>query len=67
MPEMNYGTQAKCYPCKDCEKREVGCHSNCKAYLEVKEYNEMIAEKMFADKGNVRSLTGLKINLRNRR
>ena len=24
-------------PCKDCEKRMVGCHSSCEAYLEAKE------------------------------
>ncbi|WP_455256740.1 hypothetical protein [Peptoniphilus asaccharolyticus] len=21
-------------PCKNCEEREVGCHSNCKRYIE---------------------------------
>lgn len=27
-------------PCKDCERREVGCHAKCKEYLDYHEYNE---------------------------
>ena len=23
-------------PCKDCENRELGCHSNCEKYLEFR-------------------------------
>lgn len=33
-------------PCKDCEKRYVGCHSSCEEYLAFKkdqrEYNEKV-------------------------
>ena len=25
------------YPCKGCDKREVGCHSTCTEYNEIKE------------------------------
>ena len=37
-------------PCKDCEKRTVGCHSTCEDYISFadakrKENNEMKAEK----------------------
>lgn len=31
------------FPCKDCQKRQVGCHSNCEDYLCVK--NAMLEEK----------------------
>ena len=27
-------------PCKDCEKRELGCHSRCEAYRLYNEENE---------------------------
>lgn len=27
-------------PCFGCEKREVGCHSSCKAYLDAKAYHK---------------------------
>ena len=26
-------------PCKDCEKRHVGCHGRCEKYLEFKKAN----------------------------
>lgn len=29
IPFVHYGEKA---PCKDCEKREEGCHSRCEAY-----------------------------------
>lgn len=28
-------------PCKGCEKREIGCHGWCKAYLAYQEENNM--------------------------
>lgn len=31
-------------PCKGCEKRTVGCHSTCEAYIESKAKYEAIAE-----------------------
>ena len=27
-------------PCKDCEKRELGCHGRCEEYAEYKKQNE---------------------------
>lgn len=32
-------------PCKDCKKREVGCHASCKDYLKWKKWNEEETEK----------------------
>lgn len=31
-------------PCKGCEKREVGCHSSCKAYLDAKEEHKVAVD-----------------------
>lgn len=31
------------FTCKDCEDRHVGCHSECKSYIEQK--NEYLAQK----------------------
>lgn len=30
-------------PCKDCEKRHLGCHSDCKDYKEFTEYRKYIS------------------------
>jgi hypothetical protein len=30
------------YPCKDCEDREVGCHSFCEKYKEAKKMDNRI-------------------------
>lgn len=32
-------------PCKDCARREVGCHAKCKEYLEYRNYNERMSEQ----------------------
>ena len=29
--------QINCNCCKDCEKRQIGCHSNCEDYLLFRE------------------------------
>jgi len=29
-------------PCRNCESRCIGCHANCKAYMEYDEYNKLI-------------------------
>lgn len=34
-------------PCKDCERREVGCHAKCKEYLDYHEYNERMLHKRY--------------------
>lgn len=33
-------------PCKGCEKREVGCHSSCKDYLDAKEAYRVRGEEI---------------------
>lgn len=33
------------FPCKDCEKRELGCHSNCTEYKQAKNENERLNKK----------------------
>lgn len=32
--------------CRDCEKREVGCHSSCKDYLDAKEAYRVRGEEI---------------------
>lgn len=34
-------------PCKDCDRREIGCHSHCKEY---KEYRRLIDARKEAEK-----------------
>ena len=36
-------------PCKDCEKREVGCHQNCKLY---KKYKVLLNEMKHKEQRN---------------
>lgn len=39
---MNLNCRAKVPPCKECEVRELGCHSRCEAFLTWKaELDEM--------------------------
>ena len=41
-------------PCKDCEKRKVGCHQSCADYISYKEHREKIRQEMKAVReGNV--------------
>lgn len=35
----NYGIQS---PCKDCEKRQIGCHAACRAYQEYKQHHDAV-------------------------
>lgn len=42
-------------PCKDCEKRVVGCHSNCEAYKSFVSENEKL--KQFVREQTPPSLT----------
>lgn len=37
------------YPCKDCKKRSVGCHSNCGEYAEKSRESHEINSRRFAD------------------
>lgn len=37
------------YPCKDCKKRSVGCHSNCNEYAEKSRESHEINSRRFAD------------------
>lgn len=36
--------------CKDCNKRYLGCHSNCSEYLEFKHNIEKIQEQKLKDR-----------------
>lgn len=36
--------------CKDCKKREIGCHSKCEKYLKQKEDSEELNKKIRKDK-----------------
>lgn len=36
-------------PCKDCPKRELGCHSKCEVYKNFSAGREMIREKKFKE------------------
>lgn len=38
-------------PCKNCEKRVLGCHATCENYNEYKLKNEELKKKKFLDKG----------------
>ena len=48
------GPRANDLPCIECTKRSVGCHSNCKEYIEAKkkrdEKNAAIRAKRIAEK-----------------
>ena len=37
-------------PCRDCSKREINCHSNCKAYLDYADYKRQVREAEQKDK-----------------
>ena len=32
-------------PCKDCERRTITCHSNCKEYLAYAEWKQFVNEE----------------------
>ena len=36
--------------CKDCQKREVGCHGSCEEYLESKQGRDRLIEQERQDK-----------------
>lgn len=42
------------YPCKDCKKRCVGCHSTCEEYIECREKYRAIAGTIQHDRENGR-------------
>lgn len=35
----------KAQPCKDCQRREVGCHSRCQSYISWSEWFQKEKEK----------------------
>jgi len=37
-------------PCKDCEKRHVGCHSDCNNYKKFREYMDDKNDKIRKEK-----------------
>ena len=36
-------------PCKDCEERQLGCHSDCEKYLAFYQQNRQKNKKQLAD------------------
>lgn len=40
------------YPCKDCEKREPGCHSKCEAYRKLRKKNVKLNEQRAKENAN---------------
>lgn len=37
-------------PCKNCEKRKLGCHAKCEAYLAYKEKHQIYADLVSGEK-----------------
>lgn len=54
-------------PCKDCTKREVGCHSKCKAYHDWKADWDKYKVKEKAERDLDRRLRFSTVNRRMRR
>lgn len=46
---FSYGYKSRKSPCKDCEKRKLGCHDICDDYIEYKkraaDMNDLVATK----------------------
>lgn len=40
MNQMNYSKAKKIAPCKGCQDRYLGCHSECEKYKEYEEYKK---------------------------
>lgn len=38
------------YHCKNCDKREIGCHSYCQSYQDCKKSHEEVKKKMAEDR-----------------
>lgn len=36
-------------PCKNCEKREIGCHSDCEEYNEYRKHNTEAQTKLYRE------------------
>lgn len=51
-------------PCKDCIERKIGCHSDCKRYINYIEYKHYIKRKQDADNDTLRLTPS---NARNKR
>lgn len=39
----------KIAPCKDCEDRELGCHSKCEKYIEYKKCSDLKKEEIIKE------------------
>ncbi len=44
-----YHTGREC-PCRDCQNRAIGCHTNCDEYVNWKKNHESILAKRFEQK-----------------
>lgn len=47
------------YPCKDCQDRHLGCHSDCKRYIECDQQFKEVKEKIYREKANTCALIKL--------
>lgn len=45
-------------PCKDCQNRQVGCHSKCQGYLEYQAKNKAINTKRLEEHEKAYKLNG---------
>lgn len=52
------------YPCKDCNDRHVGCHSECDKYNEKKEENDKRKKAMYEQYMNSSTITRLEVNMK---
>ena len=56
----------KDYPCRNCQKRETGCHDSCKEYKEVKAEHDKQAAEMRYIKKREQDVRGFAIDTHNR-
>lgn len=61
---FSYGYKYSKSPCKDCEKRKLGCHDICTDYIEYKksanDINVLVATKKSRESACVRIAIGKK-------
>lgn len=42
------------FPCKNCPKKEIGCHAICSEYISAQKANEELREKIYKIKNATR-------------
>lgn len=60
----------RCCPCKDCERREIGCHASCQDYIAWREWkdkeNEWLRSLVGPESKRAKAITKQKIMRRAR-